>query len=115
MTTPLKVKFADKDKVKALGGKWDMKRKIWYVPCGLDTTPFNTWMHAKDKTKLNCPQYSLFDDWVWDEETFAQLEVLENEAICREALMCMHESASPQTIVKKKRRSIVIDSESEKE
>ena len=110
VATPLLVKFEDKDKVKALGARWDMKRKIWYIPSGLDTTPFNKWMHPK-----GTPQKSLLDEWVWDTETIEIVEMLEKEAMCHWALMCMHESTPPMTVVKRKRRHSVIASESEDE
>lgn len=36
----LKVSFADKDKAKALGARWDADRRTWYVPPGVPTAPF---------------------------------------------------------------------------
>lgn len=36
--------FEDKDKCKTLGGKWDAQQKRWYVPEGVDTTPFTKWL-----------------------------------------------------------------------
>jgi hypothetical protein len=37
--TNLKVPFADKDKAKALGAKWDPAQKSWYAPPGTDLAP----------------------------------------------------------------------------
>ena len=113
--TPLLVNYKDKDKVKSLGARWDNKRKIWYIPTGLDTTPFKEWMHPKGKVNLQRPQKSLLDEWVWDQETIEIVELLEKEAMCHWALMCLHESTSPMTVVKRKRRHSVIASESEDE
>ena len=36
--------FADKNKVKALGAKWNPDLKKWYVPAGQDLTPFTSWL-----------------------------------------------------------------------
>jgi len=37
---PLVVSFADKDKAKALGARWDAERRRWMAPPGADLTPF---------------------------------------------------------------------------
>ncbi len=42
--TYLKVSFAQKDAVKALGARWDPERKQWFVPPGPNLTPFKAWM-----------------------------------------------------------------------
>ncbi|HUG57532.1 MAG TPA: ATP-dependent helicase [Candidimonas sp.] len=39
----LKVPYADKDAVKAMGAQWDPARKVWYVRAGLDAEPFKHW------------------------------------------------------------------------
>lgn len=36
--------FADKDRVKALGARWDPGRRQWYVPEGRDLAPFSQWL-----------------------------------------------------------------------
>jgi len=36
--------FAEKDKVKSLGAKWDAARKQWYVVDVPDLTPFMRWI-----------------------------------------------------------------------
>jgi ssDNA-binding Zn-finger/Zn-ribbon topoisomerase 1 len=41
--TYLKVSFADKDKVKSLGAKWDSDKKAWYCPDG-DQSKFSKWI-----------------------------------------------------------------------
>lgn len=38
--------FRDKDKVKALGARWDPSRKSWYAPGGADLTLFRPWLPA---------------------------------------------------------------------
>ncbi len=40
----LTVPFAQKDKAKGLGAKWDPTRKSWYVPEGVDTGAFQRWI-----------------------------------------------------------------------
>jgi hypothetical protein len=42
----LKVPYAEKDKAKALGARWNAERKAWYVPDGTVTTPFEQWLAA---------------------------------------------------------------------
>ena len=42
--TFLKVGYADKDKVKALGAKWDGNKKSWYIPAGVDKSKFSEWV-----------------------------------------------------------------------
>lgn len=43
LTTP----FRDKERVKALGARWDAQMRSWYVPGGQDLTPFLTWLPAE--------------------------------------------------------------------
>ncbi|WP_175141221.1 ATP-dependent helicase [Achromobacter pulmonis] len=40
----LKVAYANRDVVKALGAQWDRTRKVWYVPGHLDLEPFKNWL-----------------------------------------------------------------------
>ena len=40
----LKVPYAEKDKAKALGARWNAERKAWYVPDGTDAAPFEQWL-----------------------------------------------------------------------
>ncbi|HTD09657.1 MAG TPA: DUF5710 domain-containing protein [Solirubrobacteraceae bacterium] len=40
----LDVPFKEKDRVKALGARWDRDRRAWFVPAGLDTAPFAQWL-----------------------------------------------------------------------
>jgi hypothetical protein len=46
MRTNLKVSFAEKDKVKALGARWDPALKLWYVENVSDLTRFAAWIPA---------------------------------------------------------------------
>jgi hypothetical protein len=49
----LSVHFADKDKAKALGAKWDAASKVWFVPDGIDPAPFKHWLPLPDATAPN--------------------------------------------------------------
>jgi len=40
--------FADKDKAKALGARWDASRKVWYIVDVADLTPFMRWIPDMD-------------------------------------------------------------------
>ncbi|MCC4631527.1 DUF5710 domain-containing protein [Xanthomonas citri] len=42
--TDLQVPFQEKDEVKRLGARWDGINKVWYVPDGVDTAPFQRWL-----------------------------------------------------------------------
>lgn len=44
--TYLAVPFAKKDKAKALGARWDSAARQWYVPPGIELTPFREWLPA---------------------------------------------------------------------
>lgn len=44
--TYLVTPYAEKDRVKALGARWDAGRRQWYVPEGRDLAPFATWLPA---------------------------------------------------------------------
>lgn len=43
------VPFTDLDKVRAAGGKWDFRAKLWYVPEGTDPGPFAQWRTAESR------------------------------------------------------------------
>lgn len=44
MKTFLDVPYADKDKVKALGARWDPAIRKWYCPDGIDLRLFKRWV-----------------------------------------------------------------------
>jgi hypothetical protein len=44
MKTYLKVPIEQKDRVKNLGAWWDPACKAWFVPDGVDLTPFVKWV-----------------------------------------------------------------------
>lgn len=48
--TYLTVPFAQKDKAKALGARWDAVQKQWYVPAGLELTSFQAWLPSGQTT-----------------------------------------------------------------
>jgi len=39
--------FKDKEKVKALGARWDPEQRKWFVPYGRELTPFDEWLPAE--------------------------------------------------------------------
>jgi exodeoxyribonuclease VII large subunit len=45
-TTYLITSFSDREKVKALGARWDAVQKKWYVPDGRDLAAFSSWLPA---------------------------------------------------------------------
>jgi hypothetical protein len=40
--------FAEKDAVKALGARWDVTKKCWYITNVADLTPFARWIPNLD-------------------------------------------------------------------
>ena len=44
MRTYLQVPYVEKDKAKGMGARFDMSRKEWYVPDGVDLVPFLKWV-----------------------------------------------------------------------
>ena len=42
----LKVPFNEKDQAKSLGARWNAEAKLWYVPQGVDSAPFEKWLSA---------------------------------------------------------------------
>jgi hypothetical protein len=44
MRINLAAPYADKDKVKSLGARWDATRKLWYIVDVADLTPFMAWI-----------------------------------------------------------------------
>ena len=53
--TYLKVPYADKDRVKALGARWDGGAKAWYVPAGRDVEAFSSWVVAARAAPVAAP------------------------------------------------------------
>ena len=56
--TYLEVPFQQKDAAKSLGAKWDAVVKGWYVPEGIDTSPFATWLSGPLATVSSMPATS---------------------------------------------------------
>jgi hypothetical protein len=40
----ISVPFEEKDDVKKIGGRWDPKARLWYVPDGYSMAPFEPWI-----------------------------------------------------------------------
>ena len=40
----LRVLYSEKDEAKALGARWDNDKRAWYVPAGMNPTPFRKWI-----------------------------------------------------------------------
>ncbi len=53
----LQVAFCDKDEVKARGGQWDPQARTWYVPEGVNPTPFMPWMADAGQLNVRSPSY----------------------------------------------------------
>src|SRR5206468_13064306 len=56
----LTVSFRDKDRAKALGAKWDVAQRQWYVPDGRELTPFSIWLPAGSASASNSKEVLRF-------------------------------------------------------
>jgi hypothetical protein len=52
--TYLNVPFPEKDAAKSRGARWDPKRRSWYVPPAVDTTPFARWLPMESSPAAEC-------------------------------------------------------------
>lgn len=74
----LKVPFNEKDQAKALGARWNAELKLWYVPEGLDSAPFEKWLLNTEATvksaakatapKATAPRTPAVDDQPIDDD-----------------------------------------------
>jgi phage/plasmid primase-like uncharacterized protein len=44
--TLIAVPYKEKNEAKALGARWDRQQQSWYVPAGMDPTPFAKWLES---------------------------------------------------------------------
>ena len=44
--------YSDKDECKGLGGRWDNDAKKWYIPDGIDHSPFSKWIPESNEELL---------------------------------------------------------------
>lgn len=49
----LNVPFEEKDEAKDLGARWDPTARCWYVPAGLDPSPFARWRERDARPQAN--------------------------------------------------------------
>jgi antirestriction protein ArdC/phage/plasmid primase-like uncharacterized protein/tRNA G10 N-methylase Trm11 len=54
--TYLDAPYKDKAEVQALGGRWDRQEKSWYVPAGVDPSPFAKWAKGATAAEASQPQ-----------------------------------------------------------
>ncbi|WP_156965837.1 DUF5710 domain-containing protein [Paraburkholderia bannensis] len=45
--TRLNVPYAEKDRAKAAGARWDNKLRVWYAPAGADLNKFLPWLSSQ--------------------------------------------------------------------
>ncbi|MDP3745241.1 MAG: DUF5710 domain-containing protein [Methylotenera sp.] len=69
----LKVPFNEKDQAKALGARWNAELKLWYVPAGVDSAPFEKWLSnapatEKSATKVISHRVTAADDQTIDDD-----------------------------------------------
>ena len=65
--TDLNVPFSEKDDAKKLGARWDVEKKIWYVPDNIDPKPFDQWIvpalkangQPGDKPNIRCNRFCI--------------------------------------------------------
>ena len=50
--TYLAVPYAEKDRAKAVGARWDKDAKAWFVPAGTDIAPLSQWLPAGEELHI---------------------------------------------------------------
>lgn len=53
----LSVPFSEKDEARSLGARWDARRKVWFVPDGVDPGRFGKWFILEPEINLRAPSY----------------------------------------------------------
>jgi antirestriction protein ArdC/phage/plasmid primase-like uncharacterized protein len=48
--TYINVPYREKNEAKALGASWDRGQQSWYIPAGVEQTPFSKWLQAGEVT-----------------------------------------------------------------
>ena len=48
--------YNEKDECKQLGARWDIDKRQWYIPAGLNTEPFQKWIDASSIKKKKIQQ-----------------------------------------------------------
>lgn len=51
--TYINVPYREKNEAKALGASWDRGQQSWYIPAGVEQTPFNKWLQAGDSASAD--------------------------------------------------------------
>jgi hypothetical protein len=54
MRINLNCPYEDKDRAKALGARWDVARKVWYVIDPQDLQPFAQWIKGMEGSSDSC-------------------------------------------------------------
>jgi len=57
--TYLTVPFAQKDRAKSLGARWDAANRKWYVPAGLEVDAFREWLPGEDLVDSASPPFAV--------------------------------------------------------
>ncbi len=60
--TYLYVPFEENAQVKALGGRWDLERKCWYIEDRQDPVRFRRWLHGRGESTVLDESYSIVSD-----------------------------------------------------
>lgn len=58
MRITLQVPFAEKDQARALGARWDLARKVWYIVDQPNLKPFICWMPDRVPPPVAKPKHN---------------------------------------------------------
>jgi len=118
----LQVPFNEKEEAKALGARWDAKKKKWFVPEGMDASKFEKWTPDYEKEfsiKAISPFYLVKSkEPCWKCEkiseviTFAAEGVIEDDKEHKEFVTFVYVSLLPEklaTFIAKKYENYFID------
>ena len=77
----LQVAFTDKEQVKQLGARWDVKRKVWFIPDGVDTNPFQKWLPKKLDINIRSSNYFIVKS-VTEKPKFLKNGLMKDRGLC---------------------------------
>lgn len=70
----LNVSYAEKDRAKSLGARWDNNARCWYIPEGIDRAPFRQWLPMSEPSVIKADSSVVNDTDAHIEQTHEQAQ-----------------------------------------
>jgi len=89
------VPFEEKDEAKALGARWNKESSKWFVPDGVDVSPFSKWLQPRSKALLPIEQRGMiYVDLVprtaWFSNLRSEISPAEWEIVKKKTFLAAH-------------------------